>query len=451
MFWSKILDNLKKIVLMTTNVQDTYQVGQVIGVSGLLIQAKGLENAAMGSICVIENSFKEKFTAEIVGFKNGECLLMPFSRLTGIAMGSKVYLKELSLKISPSDEYIGRVLDALGNPIDTTEPITSGSKPYSVKNQAPLASTRGKIQGKLDLGVKSINTFLTMCKGQRMGIFAGSGVGKSTLMGMISKFCLAEVNVICLVGERGREVTEFLEDTLGPEAMAKSIVVVATGDEPALMRRQAAYTATTIAEYFADLGKDVMLMMDSVTRFAMAQREIGLSAGEPPTSKGYTPSVFAELPQLLERSGPRAKGKGTITAIYTVLVDGGDMDEPIADAVRGILDGHIVLSRDLAERGVFPAVDVLKSVSRVMPDCNTAEENKVVTKAKRLYSRYRDMEEIIRLGAYTSGADETLDLAIALYPQIEDFLIQSKADSATFQQCYNGLTAILNSNPAQEG
>ena len=348
------MNNLEKIIKTTENMQDSYTFGYISGVSGLVIQAKGLPNAAVGSICIIENTLKEKFNAEVIGFKDDVCLLMPFNSISGIGLGCKVYFKEITSTISPSASYIGRVLNALGEPIDGKGPIIPGITQKPVKTLAPLASGRGKIQGKLDVGVRTLNTFLTLCKGQRMGIFAGSGVGKSTLMGMIAKFCSAEVNVICLVGERGREVTEFIEDTLGEDALSKSVVIVATGDEPALMRRQAAYTATTIAEYFADTGNAVILMMDSVTRFAMAQREIGLSAGEPPTSKGYTPSVYAELPQLLERSGPRAKDKGTITAIYTVLVDGGDMDEPIADAVRGFLDEHIVLSRKLAEQGHFP-------------------------------------------------------------------------------------------------
>ncbi|PPR11238.1 MAG: Flagellum-specific ATP synthase [Proteobacteria bacterium] len=439
------MNNLEKIVSSTQNIQDTYQFGYTTGVSGLLIQAKGIINAAVGSICIIENALKQKFTAEIVGFKDETCLLMPFNSITGIGLGCKVYFKELSPTIAPSDAYIGRVLNALGEPIDGKGPLIPGNQKLTVKKQAPLASTRGKIQGKLDVGVKAINTFLTLCKGQRMGIFAGSGVGKSTLMGMIAKYCLAEVNIICLVGERGREVTEFIEDTLGEDALAKSVVIVATGDEPALMRRQAAYTATTVAEYFADKGSAVMLMMDSVTRFAMAQREIGLSAGEPPTSKGYTPSVFAELPMLLERSGPRAKNAGTITAIYTVLVDGGDMDEPIADAVRGILDGHIVLTRELAEKGHFPAIDVLKSVSRSMPGCNSDQENEIISKAKGLYARFTEMEEIIRLGAYTKGSDETLDKAIELEPAISSFLKQKNTEPANFQQCYTTLGTIVSS------
>jgi flagellum-specific ATP synthase len=436
--------NLEKVVSSVQNIQDTYNFGYTTGVSGLLVHAKGIANAAVGSVCIIENTLKQKFTAEIVGFKDDTCLLMPFNSLQGIGLGCKVYFKELAPTISPSNEYIGRILNALGEPIDGKGPLIAGSQAMPVKTLAPLASTRGKMGGKLDVGVKTINTFLTLCKGQRMGIFAGSGVGKSTLMGMMAKYCLAEVNVICLVGERGREVTEFVEDTLGEEALARSVVVVATGDEPALMRRQAAYTATTIAEYFADECKDVMLMMDSVTRFAMAQREIGLSAGEPPTSKGYTPSVFAELPMLLERSGPRAKGKGTITAIYTVLVDGGDMDEPIADAVRGILDGHIVLTRSLAEKGHFPAIDVLKSVSRSMPACNNDQENEIISKAKTLYARYCEMEEIIRLGAYTKGADADLDKAIDLEPGITQFLRQKSSEPANFEQCYTNLNMIIN-------
>jgi len=290
--------------------------------------------------------------------------------------------------------------------------------------------------------VKSINTFLSCCRGQRMGIFAGSGVGKSVLMSMLAKYTEANISVIGLIGERGREVQEFLEHDLGEEGLARSVVIVATSDEPPLMRRQAAYMTFTVAEYFRDQEQDVLCLMDSVTRFAMAQREIGLSAGEPPTTKGYPPTVFAELPRLLERAGP-GTGKGTISGLFTVLVEGGDMEEPIADAVRGILDGHIVMERRIGERGRYPAINILRSVSRTMPGCNTPEQNALVGKARRLMSAYSDMEEMIRLGAYRKGSDPQVDEAIHFNPALEAFLRQGKGDRSTLDQGYAELAAIL--------
>jgi ATPase FliI/YscN family len=297
--------------------------------------------------------------------------------------------------------------------------------------------------GKLDLGVRSINAFLTCCRGQRMGIFAGSGVGKSTLMSMMARNSDADVNVIGLIGERGREAREFIEDTLGEEGLRRSVVVVATSDQASLLRRRAAHMTLAVAEYFRDQGADVLLMVDSVTRFAMAEREIGLAVGEPPASKGYTPSVFAELPSLLERAGPGAAGQGSITGLFTVLVEGDDHSEPVADAVRGILDGHIVLDRSIAERGRFPPINVLKSVSRAMPACNTAPENAVVRRARRLLSVYEEMADLIRLGAYRQGTNPEIDEAIRLHPHLEAFLAQGRQDSGSLDEVYHGLEAIL--------
>jgi len=314
---------------------------------------------------------------------------------------------------------------------------------YRIHNEPPPPHSRKRVKGKIDLGVRALNVFLSCCLGQRMGIFSGSGVGKSIMLSMLAKYSSADVNVIGLIGERGRELQEFIEDDLGEEGMKRSVVVVATSSESALMRRQAAYMTMTVAEYFRDQGKNVLCMMDSVTRFAMAQREIGLSAGEPPTSKGYTPTVFAELPKLLERAGPGMEGQGSITGLFSVLVEGDDTNEPIADAVRGILDGHIVLDRNIAQRGRYPAINILKSVSRTMPDCNTGNENDLVLSARALLATYEDMAEMIRLGAYRKGSDQGVDQAIQYHPALEKFLSQRMEERSELKQDYIDLASIL--------
>ncbi|NDG05014.1 MAG: flagellar protein export ATPase FliI, partial [Alphaproteobacteria bacterium] len=327
--------------------------------------------------------------------------------------------------------------------IDGKGPLPQGNIDYAIRNTPPPAHKRQRVQGKLDLGVRAINTFLTCCRGQRMGIFAGSGVGKSILMSMVAKYTSADVAVIGLVGERGREVQEFIADDLGEDGLKKSVVIVATSDEAALMRRQAAYMTMAVAESFRAQGKQVLCLIDSVTRFAMAQREIGLSAGEPPTTKGYPPTTFAELPKLLERAGPGEPGQGSITGLFTVLVDGDDHNEPIADAVRGILDGHIVLDRAIAERGRYPAINVLRSVSRAMPMCNTDAENQLVTRARRYMAAYDNMAELIRLGAYRKGSDAEVDEAIKYNTPLEEFMRQGKEESASLNDSYEQLAQIF--------
>ena len=343
---------------------------------------------------------------------------------------------------SCGEHLFGRVINALGEPIDGKGPLVNGDEAVPLRNAPPPAHERKRVGEPLDLGVKAMNCFTTCCIGQRLGIFAGSGVGKSVLMAMLTKNAAADVFVIGLIGERGREVQEFIQDYLGEEGLARSVVVVATSDESPLMRRQAAHLTLAVAEYFRDEDKTVMCMMDSVTRFAMAQREIGLATGEPPASKGYTPTVFAELPKLLERAGPGA-GAGTITGLFTVLVEGDDHNEPISDAVRGIIDGHIVLERGIADRGRYPAINVLRSVSRTMPDCNTAEENALVRRAKALMATYDNMADMIRLGAYRKGSDPEVDEAILYHASLERFMSQDKNEPASLESGYAQLDAIL--------
>ncbi|MBP6012799.1 MAG: flagellar protein export ATPase FliI [Alphaproteobacteria bacterium] len=418
--------------------------GRVTGVQGLLVEVAGTVDAlAVGTRLAIEGPRGSQIGAEVVGFRAGRALTMPFGELDGVKMGCKAYVEAEVAEVHPSNRWLGRVINALGQPVDGKGALPVGGRPYRIRAAPPPAHARARVGGKLDLGVKALNTFTTTCQGQRLGIFAASGVGKSVLLSMIARYTSADVIVIGLVGERGREVQEFLEDDLGPEGLARSVVVVATSDESALMRRQAAYLTLTTAEYFRDQGLQVLCLMDSVTRFAMAQREIGLASGEPPASKGYTPSVFAELPRLLERAGPGLQGSGTITGLFTVLVEGDDHDEPVSDAVRGILDGHIVLERAIGERGRYPAVNVLRSLSRTMPQCNSPEEQVLVDEARRVLATYENMAELIRLGAYRAGADPEVDRAIRLYPSLEAFLRQAKSERGELQNGYEQLAAIL--------
>ncbi len=426
------------------NVQEVTASGTVTAVLGMLIEVTGIERVlSVGSRCRIAGKKNTQVMAEVVGFKDEKALLMPFGSMEGIGPGAEVILQEASSACFPCEAWLGRVINALGEPVDGKGPLPKGSVPYLLHAKPPEAHQRQRVKGKIDLGIRGMNTFLTTCRGQRLGIFSGSGVGKSILMSMLARNSKADVNVIGLVGERSRELQEFLEDDLGEEGLKRSVIIVATSSEYALLRRQCAYLTLSVAEYFRDQNKDVLCLMDSVTRFAMAQREIGLSAGEPPTSKGYTPTVFSELPKLLERAGPGKKGSGTITGMFTVLVEGDDTNEPIADAVRGILDGHIVLDRDIAQRGRFPSINILKSVSRTMPDCNTPQENALVQVARTMMATYEDMAEMIRLGAYRKGSNADVDQAIQYWPALENFLAQKKDEKSTLAEGYNQLASIL--------
>jgi flagellum-specific ATP synthase len=402
--------------------------GRVRDLIGLIIEATGLE-AEVGEVCSIETGRgRSAVPAEVVGFRAGRTLLMALGDATGIGPGSRVTASGRPFAVEVSDALLGRSLDGLGRPIDGQGPI-GGGRTRSAQAAPPDPLERPRIGERVTLGVRALDALVPCGRGQRLGIFAGSGVGKSSLLGMIARSTSAQVNVICLVGERGREVREFMERDLGTDGMARSVIVVATSDQPALVRIKAAFTATTIAEHFRDQGRDVMLMMDSVTRFAMAQREVGLAIGEPPATRGYTPSVFALLPKLLERSG--TTGRGTITGLYTVLVDGDDMNEPIADAVRSILDGHVVLSRRLAHAGHYPAVDVLASVSRLVGEVTSPEVRAAGDEVRRLMAAYRDKEDLIAIGAYQSGTDPLTDAAIAARSPVEDFLRQRVDDPST--------------------
>ncbi len=418
--------------------------GRVVGVRGLMVEIAGPIHAmSVGARITIETDGQRAgIPAEVIGFSGNNAIVMPFAGLDGVRRGCKAVIANADGRIWPSAGWLGRVVNAMGQPIDGLGALPQGAVAMPYRNDPPPAHARQRVGAPLDLGVRAMNTFLTCCRGQRMGIFAGSGVGKSVLLSMCARNVQADVSVIGLVGERGREVQEFLQDDLGPEGLARSVVVVATSDEPALMRRQAAYLTLAIAEYFRDAGKNVLCMMDSVTRFAMAQREIGLSAGEPPTAKGYTPTVFTELPKLLERAGP-GTGEGSITGIFTVLVDGDDHNEPVADAVRGILDGHIVMERSIAERGRYPAINVLRSVSRTMPRACDPAYLPVIQRARRIMATYADMEELIRLGAYREGSSAEVDEAIRLHEPLETFLKQGKDDVASIGEGYARLGEIV--------
>ncbi|MBL0318654.1 MAG: flagellar protein export ATPase FliI [Alphaproteobacteria bacterium] len=436
--------DIKGLIAAVEGISPYRIEGKVSSVTGLMLKADGIHPfVSIGSRCVVINRFRQEVRCEVIGFGHRQTFLMPFSHLDGIGPGCKVIIENEQPCMHPHDSWKGRVINALGEPIDGKGPLTLGGKAYPLKATALPAHKRRRVMNKIDLGVRAMNTFLSCCKGQRMGIFAGSGVGKSMLVSMLTRYAACDVKVIGLIGERGREVQEFLEEYLGPEGLKEAVVVVATSDESPLLRKQAAYTTLTVAEYFRDRGSNVLCLMDSVTRFAMAQREIGLTVGEPPTTKGYTPTVFAELPKLLERAGPGIEGIGDITGLFSVLVEGDDHNEPVSDAVRGILDGHIVLNRNIAMRGRYPAIDILKSVSRTMPGCNTDAENQLVKYARNMLATYENMAEMIRLGAYRKGSDPDVDKAILYYPKLEAFLHQDPKERSTLQEGYSQLAEIL--------
>ncbi len=405
--------------------------GRVSKVVGLTIESVGPE-ASIGEVCRVQGLRNKGYLdAEVVGFRDNKVLLMPLGQLEGIGPGSTVMSTGQYLRVGVGNALIGRVLDGLGRPIDNKGDIVYETY-YPVNNSPPDPLTRKRITEPLCLGVKAIDGLLTVGKGQRVGIFAGSGVGKSTLIGMIARNTKADVNVIALIGERGREVREFLEKDLKEDGLKRSVVIVATSDQPALIRQKGALLATAVAEYFRDQGRDVLLLMDSLTRFAMAQREIGLAIGEPPVSRGYTPSVFAIMPRLLERSG--CSETGSITGLYTVLVDGDDLTEPVTDTARGILDGHIVLSRKLANKNQYPAIDVLASVSRVMSDVVSREHLEKANRIKKAMAVYQEAEDLINIGAYSKGSNARIDEAIDVYDNIIKFIEQGVHDKFDFEE-----------------
>ncbi|MGE7200753.1 flagellar protein export ATPase FliI [Bacillus haynesii] len=431
---------LKQLLECIETADSFKRYGKVKQAVGLMIESKGPE-CSIGDVCKIytKGDGPKAIKAEVVGFKDQNILLMPYLEAANIAPGSIVEATGESLRVKVGSGLIGQVVDAFGNPLDGSA-LPKGLAQVSTDQAPPNPMKRPPIREKMAVGVRSIDSLLTVGKGQRVGIFAGSGVGKSTLMGMIARETAADLNVIALVGERGREVREFIEKDLGEEGLKRTIVVVATSDQPALMRLKAAYTATAIAEYFRDKGQNVMFMMDSVTRVAMAQREIGLATGEPPTTKGYTPSVFAILPKLLERTGTTENG--SITAFYTVLVDGDDMNEPIADTVRGILDGHIVLDRNLANKGQFPAVNILKSISRVMSNIAEKDHIRAANRFREMLSTYQNSEDLINIGAYKKGSSREIDEAIQFHPKLISFLKQEVDEAASLEESISLLKSL---------
>jgi len=418
-----------------------YREGIVNQVIGLTVEVEGIESF-IGEVCTVFNKNNVPIPCETVGFRDKHLLLMPLGELVGIAPGCRVVPSGKPLSVKCSDKLFGQVLDGIGNVAGIKDFELNKYISYPLDTSPPDPMKRRRIKDILPTGVRAIDGFLTCGEGQRVGIFAGSGVGKSTLLGMIAREAKADVNVIALIGERGREVRDFIEKDLGEEGLKKSIIVCATSDKPALVRLKGAFTATAIAEYFRDQGKKVILMMDSVTRFAMAQREVGLAIGEPPATKGYTPSVFAMLPRLMERAG--MSDKGSITAFYTVLVDGDDFNEPIADAVRGILDGHIVLSRSLAAKNHYPAIDILSSVSRLMPEVSSLGHKNAASYARDLLSVYKESEDLINIGAYSKGSNPKIDKAIEFYEIIENYLKQSINEKSEFQESVSQLVNMFN-------
>lgn len=432
--------NLNKILRHIENRIPYEKIGKIIGSRGMVYEAS-VPRAVLGSNVEFIAENGERSLGEVVAINGQNCMVMPYNEISGINSETKIHLKEIVTEINISPNMLGRVIDFQGNPLDNKGPIEGPFERRSIFGTPLNPLDRPPIREPLDTGINSINCFITAGKGQRLAIMAGSGVGKSVLMGMIARNTNADINVIALIGERGREVLEFIQSDLGEEGIKRSVVVVATSDTSALIRMKAAYTATTIAEYFRDQGSDILLMMDSITRFAMANREIALSTGEPPGQKGYTPSVFAKLPKLMERAGTK-KGAGSITGIYTVLVEGGDMDEPIADAVRGISDGHILLSRQLAARNHFPAIDVLGSISRVMTKVASKEHKIVASHLRDLLAAYKESEDLITVGAYARGSNPKVDKAIVIYDDLINLLRQQIEESYTIDELFDRMLEI---------
>lgn len=431
--------NLDKYKNIVNNTRTFKEIGHVTEIIGLVIEADG-PSSSIGDLCCIYTQINEEpVYAEVVGFKSNKILLMPLGDMEGLRPGATVINTGGQIRVKVGSELLGRVLDGLGRPIDELGDIRS-VKFHSTKIKKINPLTRKRIKEPLVMGVRSIDSFMTVGKGQRLGIFAGSGVGKSTTLGMIARNTNADMNVIALIGERGREVREFIENSLGAEGLSKSVVVVATSDQPSLVKIKAAHVATSIAEYFRDGGRDVLFMLDSVTRIAMAQREVGLAIGEPPATRGYTPSVFALMPKLLERTG--TTDIGTITGLYTVLVEGDDFNEPISDTIRGILDGHILLSRELAHRNHYPAVDILGSISRVMPEVTSPEHRQAAGCLRDLLATYNKNADLINIGAYVAGTDPKIDKAISLIDEITNFLKQPTHEKADYEETVKKLIEI---------
>ena len=434
------LDGLKKRLRETEIARVNGRVEQVVG---LVIESSG-PSASVGEACWITSTdgTTEPVLAEVVGFRQHHVLLMPLGEMRGLGPGSEVVKTGEPFKIPVGEGLLGRVIDAMGKPLDGKGPLGPMKEKYPIHREPPPAMERRRIAMPVATGVRAIDSLLTLGEGQRLGIFAGSGVGKSTLLGMIARNTEADINVIALVGERGREVRDFLERDLGEKGLARSVVIVATSDQPSLIRIQAALVATAVAEYFRDRGNRVMLMMDSITRFAMAQREVGLAIGEPPTTKGYTPSVFALLPKLLERAGTTAH-QGSITGLYTILVEADDMNEPVADSCRAILDGHVVLSRELASQNHYPAIDVLDSVSRVMRDIVSAEQLEAAGKIRSTLATYKSVEDLISIGAYVKGSNPKVDQAVQRLDAVQGFLRQSREENAVWQDTLQKMKGFL--------
>ncbi|MFP4083524.1 MAG: FliI/YscN family ATPase [Desulfonatronovibrio sp.] len=427
---------------LLSDINPVLTYGKVSKVIGLVVEGQGIK-APLGSICRLlpdEKNRKSSINAEVVGFRDGAVLFMPYEDMRGIKPGTLIKNTSMPPLIPVGKGFLGHAINAFGEPLRKDDPIPA-QKYYPLYAEPLNPLERPRIDQPLDVGIKAINSLLTLGKGQRIGIMAGSGVGKSTLMGMMARYTKADINVIALVGERGREVVEFMEKDLGPEGLARSILVVATSDQGPLIRMRAAFAATAIAEYFRDQGKDVLMMMDSVTRFAMAAREVGLAAGEPPTTRGYTPTVFTQLPKLLERTGKNPKG--SITGIYTVLVEGDDFNEPIADAVRSILDGHIVLTRELADQGHYPSIDILKSVSRLRVDVASPENIKAGQKIIRLLAAYERAADMINIGAYVKGSNPEIDQAVKLIKPINEFLRQDISEQFNLENSFSLLQSII--------